>query len=297
MDNVSRACHRLRNNDATLTLLNLSCEGIGSHGVKKLLQSCSCNRKLLNDRLQNCPLVALWLENNDIYPAGAEALSQLIVSSASLKYLYVAHNHINDSGAAAISSVGMTQLEVCNLASNEIGPTGARSLARSLRDESSKLKKLILEGNHLRDEGTIALAESLRGNNCLEVLDLRYNNVGIEGLSALRDMLFEDNTTLEYLLLEEDDDCPASEAELFRNQRCKKAVRLAKDYTKGCECKRCKTKDEIEYFLALNRAGRHSFGNMDIPASLWPRIMSHVSEDSPSLVYAMLKTRPDVAHR
>lgn len=131
----------------------------------------------------------------------------------------------------------------------------------------------------------------------MEVLDLRYNNVGIEGLSALRDMLFKDNTTLEYLLLEEDDDCPASEAELFRNQQCRKAVRLAKDYTKGCGCERCKTKDEIQYFLTLNRAGRHSFGNMDIPASLWPRIMSHVSEDSPSLVYAMLKTRPDIAHR
>jgi hypothetical protein len=46
--------------------------------------------------------------------------------------------------------------------------------------------------------------------------------------------------------------------------------------------------------LALNRAGRHSFYDMRISASLWPRIMAHTTEEDPSMLYAMLSIRPDV---
>jgi hypothetical protein len=297
MDNISRACQRLQNHDASLTLLNLSCEDIGSQGIEKLSKSCSCHPSSLNDTKHptHSALVALWVESNDIYPKGAVALSELISASPSLKYLYMAHNAINNSGAASISSVAMSQLEVCNIAENEIGQIGARAIAENLRDEKSTVKTLILESNHLRDQGTISIAEGLKENATLKLLDLRYNHIGKEGLTALRDILSKENKTLEYLFLEEEDDCECKRRQipLQRNRKC---PRLLEQSKQKCTCERCKIRGEIEYYLALNRAGRHSFGNVDIPASLWPRIMSHVSEDDPSLLYAMLKNRPDVMH-
>ena len=94
-----------------------------------------------------------------------------------------------------------------------------------------------------------------------------------------------------------------------------------------CSCDRCKLRLDIEYYLALNRAGRHSFGNMTLHPGLWSRIFSRVSEEEvedvfvgsskggsseaatsgaadtgevgydPSILYAMLCTRPDVLSR
>ena len=294
-DNISRACQQLEKNDASLTLLNLSCEGIGSRGVERLSQSCNCCHKSLHSTATSqSPLVALWLESNYIYPKGASALSELVKKSPSLKYLYMAHNSINNSGAAEITSVAMNQLEVLNIAENEIGPMGAREIATSLRDKSCKLRNLILESNHLRDDGICSLADGLRDNTSLKNLDLRYNRIGVEGLTALRDMLKEDNKTLEYLFLEEDCDCASARRPKHPMRRDRKCPRIQSSSAEKCTCERCKLYDEIEYYLALNRAGRHSFGNMGIPASLWPRVMAHAPEDEPSILYAMLKSRPDV---
>lgn len=295
MDNITRACHQLQKNDASLTLLNLSCEGIGSSGVEKLSKSCRCHQKCLGANYPiHSSLVALWLESDDIYPKGAIALSELIVFNPSLKYLYMAHNAINNSGVASLSPVAMKQLEVCNIAENEIGQLGGAILAENLRDEKCSVKTLILESNHLRDQGTISLAEGLKENTSLKSLDLRYNYIGLEGLTALRDMLCRDNKTLEYIILEEEDDCEAQTHQVI--PRNGKRPRLLKKLKHECSCERCKIRCEIEYYLALNRAGRHSFGDMKIPASLWPRIMSHVNEDDYSVMFTVLKNRPDVTN-
>ena len=65
-----------------------------------------------------------------------------------------------------------------------------------------------------------------------------------------------------------------------------------------CTCELCQIRYEIEYYLALNRVGRSSFGDLSIKANLWPRILAKASQhDEPALLYAMLKTRPDVALR
>jgi hypothetical protein len=304
MDNLAKACKQLQNNDWSLSLLNLSNEGIGSEGMRKLSKSCISfwNAPSSNGyHTVHSPLVVLWLENNYIYPKGAEALAEVLSASPSLRYIYMAHNWIDNSGVTALSSIALRQLEVFNLAYNEIGPVGARSMAHHLRDEhSSTLRTLILESNHLGDEGAICIADSLKANTTLIFLDLRYNEIRKDGLMGLRDALIEDNKTLEFLLLEEEDDSHCHPLQTKPPRRrpghtLRPSRLLLKNTKRHCSCERCKIRAEIDYYLALNRAGRHSFGDVRVSASLWPRIMGHVSDDEPSLLYAMLSVRPDVA--
>jgi Ran GTPase-activating protein (RanGAP) involved in mRNA processing and transport len=288
MDNISVACQQLERHDASLTLLNLSCEGMGSVGLKKISKSCCacCDKKTCKSSL-----VALWLENNEIYPQGAQALSEIVQASPKLRYLYMAHNAINNTGTSTLSSAAFRSLEVCNLTDNQIGPMGARAIAKNIRD--STVKTLILDDNKLRDDGVKLLAEGLKENTALTTLSLKFNHIGKEGLIELRDVLINDNMTLENLLLEEDDEhCQATAAE--RRKKKVKCQKLLKQMRKNCSCETCKVRNEIEYYLALNRAGRHSFCNMQVPVGLWPRILARVSHDDPTLIFYMISLRPDL---
>ena len=279
------------------TLLNLSCGGIGNHGVNKLAQSfLSCNTA-------PSPLVVLWLENNEIYPKGASALGQIISSSPNMKYLYMAHNSISNSGVAELAPKAIRQLQVCNLAENEIGQMGARAIADCLKSSKSTVETLVLESNHLRNEGAKSLAESLKLNETLQLLDVRYNCITVEGVRAFRDVLVRDNKTLQYLYFEEEERNNAMchrrlEIGRHRHRQARKPfVDEASQSTEpACDCECCRLREEINYYLALNRAGRHSFGDFNLPSCLWPRIIERVlsSGGDPKILYAMLTSRPDI---
>lgn len=298
MANISKACSQLERSDATLTLLNLNCECIGSNGAQKLAKSCrSCHitsRKMPN---RHSPLVALWLENNFIYAKGAEAISQVLEASPSLKYLYMSRNSINNSGVAELFPAASRQLEVFHIGDNKIGPEGARAIAGVLLDESSTVSTLVLDSNHVRDQGAAAIAECLRQNTSLVALDLRYNRIGKEGMAAFLEVLKRDNKTLQSLLLEEDhydENCTRSPP----RRRGNKSPRLMIPEKGQCSCELCQMRGEINYYLALNRAGRHSFADPYMPATLWPRIMARASEADPSLMYTMLAYyKPELSTR
>lgn len=278
------------------TLLNLSCEGLGNDGIHKLAK-CSCETA-------PSPLVVLWLENNEIYPKGASALGQVISSSPNMKYLYMAHNSIGNSGVSELAPKAIRQLQVCNLAENEIGQMGARTIADCLKSPKSSVKTLVLESNHLRNEGAKSLAESLKVNETLQVLDVRYSSITEEGIRAFRDMLVQDNKTLQYLYFEQE--------EQKKNAKCHRRLEIGRhrhrarnpsgamfveeaiQSTEPCDCECCRLREEINYYLALNRAGRHTFGDFNLPRGLWPRIIERVSSDDPKILYAVLTSRPDI---
>ena len=309
MELLPGVCQRLQNRDASLSLLNLSCKGIGNEGVLKLARSCSASQEW-SDRGQHSsssaspsPLVVLWLENNEIHSKGATALSQVLDASPHLKYLYLAHNSINNSGAAVLARKALTQLLVCNMAENSIGSMGGRVLADGLADKLCTVKTLILDSNHLRDDGAIFIAEKLKDNSSLQDLDLQYNHITVKGIRALRDALVHDNKTLLQLRLEDEPynkDCQRGSQTTLnaaKNRgRVHKYPRLCEQLmqSRTCSCECCNLRKDIEYYLALNRAGRHSFGNVGLPSSLWPRIMGRVSNDDPSLLFAILIERPDI---
>jgi hypothetical protein len=367
---LTSACRRLQRHDETLTLLNLSCMGVGSEGVVKLSKSCCYSSLLVGDHNSNSdfmprtkepaqfeeqqqcdedggadqqthhmqkvavtttttPLVALWLEGNEIYASGAKALRTVLPVSPRLKYLYLSNNHIGNAGTAALIPIAFQQLEVCNLSDNDVGFDGALVIADSLmtmnkigndgdddRNQDAKssatgisvVKSLILDNNRLGEEGAKAIATSLRHNKTLNHLDLRYNRIGVDGMRAFRDVLKDKgNTTLKYLLLEEETgDLRHDEAEdddevvdgvvctrQLPRRRNRKVPRVMEKRT--CPCNVCGIRYEIEYYLALNRAGRHSFHNTRIGANLWPLLLANKTEDEASLIYTILVERPDIS--
>jgi hypothetical protein len=287
MNNITKACQQLQRSDATLTLLNLNCEYIESQGVQKLAKSCcSCSNTTPKRPTPHSPLVALWLETNEIYTKGAEALSKVIIKSPSLKYLYLTNNPIYDSGISKLCQAAAHQLEVFHAGECKIGPAGARDIAGVLLDNKSTVVTLVLDNNHLRDQGASSIAEALRENTALKTLDLRYNCIGKEGISAFRDVLKDENKTLQCLLLEEDHD--EDNCKRRRSRRGFKFPRVMIQDKGPCTCEMCPIREDIDFYLALNRAGRHFFANNHISEGLWPRILANVSEDEPSVLYTLL---------
>ena len=298
------ACQQFYDRSSRLTMLNLSGKGLGSGGVKCLAESCRCPRRAKitsrPERPYHCPLVVLWMENNDLYPRSMEELVRLFEMAPSLRHLHLSHNFIGDTGVRILASATFCQLQSCSIADNDIGPVGAQAMAEQLRHADCILEQLNLNGNKLRDGGVFHLVEALRANTSLKSLDLRYNNVSIRGLRAIRDLLANgDNMTLETLQLEEDedDDCCAhpllpppfrrdetncSQLNMLMHQAC-------------CCCDRCQTKSEIAFCLNLNRAGRHSFTDLSLQPALWSRILAKSSsKGDPSLLHGALLARPDI---
>jgi hypothetical protein len=279
-------------------MLNLSGRGIGGTGMKRLAESIYNPRPakvLTRQRPYRSPLVCLWLENNHLHPSCAEDLSRLIALSPSLRHLHLARNSLGNVGAKVICESSFDQLQVCNLTDNEIGLAGARSIAEKLKDPKCAIHTLILDSNHLRDEGAMEIAEALKYNKTLKLLDLRYNKITRRGLLALRDVLLQRrNMTLQTLHLEEEEDEACSP---FLTQTQKQIPQSTFKFSqRECCCNRCCIKNEIDFFVALNRAGRHSFSNMELSTALWSRILAKTShQDYPSLLHAALTERPDIA--
>lgn len=287
MDNVAKACSQLEQSDARLTLLNLNCEFIGTTGVQKLAKSCEkCQVTSRDIPTHHSPLVGLWLEANGIYPRGAEAISQILQRSPEMKYLYTSNNNFGNSGVAHLAQAASRQLDVCHLGSNKIDHIGAEVIADVLLSEHSSIQTLVLDGNNLGDEGAKIIAEGLKKNKNLTKLDLRNNRIGKIGMLALLQVLKNDNMSLQYLLLQEtDDDCSRQV-----QSPLDKSPRPRIQSNNSCACVRCQLQLQMDYFLAMNRAGRHSLADYMISASLWPRILANVSNSDPSLIYSILSS-------
>lgn len=71
-----------------------------------------------------------------------------------------------------------------SLSGNNIGNSGVQILKPALLTNSS-LSKFGLRASKITCEGAIAIAEILAESKCLEVVDLRGNDIRIAGLMAL----------------------------------------------------------------------------------------------------------------
>jgi len=299
MDNVAKACLQLEQSDARLTLLNLNCEFFGTNGVQKLARSCQkCNVVSKEIPYPHSPLVGLWLENNDVCARGAEAIFHILHRSPELKYLYLSHNNLGNSGVAQLFNAASRRLDVCQLADNQIDHIGTRVIADVLLSEQSVLKTLVLDSNNLGDAGAISIAEGLKRNKSVTKLDLRHNRIGRMGMLALLEALKNDNKTLQHLLLRESqtEETNCSLQQQLQSGHHYKSPRPR--ITRGvhcCTCERCQIQFQMDYFLSMNRAGRHSLADAMVPANLWPRILANVSHSDPSLRYTMLSLyKPEI---
>ena len=94
------------------------------------------------------------------------------------------------------STITSVELSGLFLHENNIGSSGAKALAETLR-QNSTITSVSLVGNNIGDEGAIALAETLRQNSTITDVDLRSNNIGDEGVTALAKALRQNSTIID----------------------------------------------------------------------------------------------------
>ncbi len=149
----------------SLKRLNLWSNRISDLGVAGGLVNC-------------CNIEELDLSSNMLSESALSYLASLVQRATQLKSLILLSNAINDEGLLCMVD-GMTQhcsLTRLDLSHNSITAVGLRSLARFLRSDNCRLKKLVLYDIDFGDEGAAALADGLRGNTSLQ--NLHFSEVG-----------------------------------------------------------------------------------------------------------------------
>jgi hypothetical protein len=270
----------VRRDDPSLTMLNLNNACIGNQGAKDL-----------GDALHsNTHLVVLFLDDNNVEGSGCQALAAGMARHPALKFVFLSYNSVGNTGAAAISLAlkENRQIQVLNLMHNKITSQGSVALAEGLRYNAS-LQKLNLDGNPMGDKGALALAAGLKDNHALTHLHIRYT--GIRNLPyiiySFSSVLHSGNKTLQELLLAEDYDDDMMDTGSGAGGTGSKNSRS-----------NCDGRDGLQFYLDLNRLGRHSFGTCDVSPAIWTRVLAAASR-KPRLLHAVLVARPDLldSHR
>ena len=100
-----------------------------------------------------------------------------------------------------LKSAEKSVLKKLDISGCYLGDEIAEIMGPILCSNNTSLEKLILCDNDISTDGAIVLAQALRVNSTLTLLDLRENCVGEEGGGAIAAALQHDNTTLQTLLL------------------------------------------------------------------------------------------------
>jgi hypothetical protein len=130
-------------------------------------------------------------------------LANALIVNPSLEHLDLGNNSIGDTGAHAIAC-GLTKnttLKSLDLCGNEsISSAGWRTFFRTLRNSSSSLEKLSLNGNNLDDEGLLQIIVTL-GSSLKYLSLLRNQQLTIVGFRALATLIQRPNPCLESLYI------------------------------------------------------------------------------------------------
>ncbi|XP_067040240.1 NLR family CARD domain-containing protein 3-like isoform X2 [Acropora muricata] len=191
--------------NTSLSSLDLSSNTIGSEGTNSLAQAL----------MVNTSLSSLKLYSTSIGVAGANLLAQVLRVNTSLSSLNLSYNAIRDEGANLLAEAlrVSTSISSLDLSDNGILAVGANSLAQALKinaslsslDLHSSIIQLEFENmlpqhlsgttvfytfgkpvtNFIGDEGANSLAQALRVNTSLSLLNLSFNFIGVAGAISL----------------------------------------------------------------------------------------------------------------
>jgi Ca2+-binding EF-hand superfamily protein/Ran GTPase-activating protein (RanGAP) involved in mRNA processing and transport len=163
------------------------------------------------------------LRNNKITEAGAKLLGEALMSNVYVAELYLSHNDIGGTGAAAIAEsfaptsggfcaiftidlrscgiddagaetmakfmAGNTTLKYISLCANAIGDNGATALSQALQSERCKMYSVNLAHNKIGGRGGKMIGYSLKCNKELKEIVLSGNKIGDLGVSAFAESL------------------------------------------------------------------------------------------------------------
>ena len=205
-------------------VLNMHKCHIGDHGAS-LLHQYLCRKKkkllikkinlnyndltatsssLIRDFIVYLQPQCLMLDSNKIGNTGVKEISA-VVTSSSMKELWLGNNGITSKGASAIADM-MSTLRVIENSYNIIADSGAELLALGICTSES-IKKLNIRDNNIGCTGGKALACALSMNKSLETLWLNNNNIGNAGalamaeaipkIEAMKDLSLTGDTTID----------------------------------------------------------------------------------------------------
>ena len=170
--------------------LALSDCGIGHRTICALARAARCGM------FSN--LTSLYLDGVRSRERSASSMSRILRSGVleRLKMFSMARALIGDIGGCRIaqSLASTPSLTSLDLSGNDLTESTARALVKALEYSRCRISALVLSGNRLGDDGTVAIARALPRFPCLEHLDLSSNNVGNAGISALSRGLRMDGT-------------------------------------------------------------------------------------------------------
>ena len=266
-DGCLALCERLRRNDPSLTVLDLSQKFMGNDGAKALASALA----------ENTQVVVLFLQHNQLGPSGARALVAALSKHPRLAHLYLDDNHLGDEGCLAIAELirKSRTLQVLKLSDNRVGTQGAKSIASAL-PYANTLQYLCLQKNFLKEQGIQSICNAVAHTQVpnLRWLDLRcnkvhnYSNVLKGWIEILRDNQWSiPNQTLCIL-------------ELWETAEWHTVQRKCGDL-----------QSRLEFWLKWNRAGRRSLANDNESLPLC-RLLAN--SHSPSVMMATLVARPDL---
>jgi len=166
---------------STLKKLNLSNNRISDQGLQDLVGS-----------LVNCNIENLYLSHNSFSVFGLRSLGALMQRTTRLTSLWLGRNAINDEGLECLVEgiVNCCSLQTLDLSNNQsITAAGLTSLSTFFRSDNCCLEKLWLWGINFGDDGAVALADGLMGNNSLTHVNFDSRGITSRGWSAFSKLL------------------------------------------------------------------------------------------------------------
>ena len=164
---------RIKENDPTLTQLDLSQNDMGGRTTIELADALNANHTI----------VQLDLSFTKLGDAEAKSLSECLLENQTITHLDMSNNKIGDQGAQSISKLLEKTHSVIQLGLrfNEIGDEGAKSLSTAL----AHIKHLDLRVNQIGNAGIEAIANALQNNHSITFVDVRDNNIEDKGIESL----------------------------------------------------------------------------------------------------------------
>ncbi|KAG2482784.1 hypothetical protein HYH03_018322 [Edaphochlamys debaryana] len=145
------------------------------------------------------------LFNKRIQPMQVFALCEALYEYDSLAVIRLSNNSLNDMAAQALARLMQVNksLKLLDLSRNDVTAAGAQALTEVLARPEAGLQALVLRGNPLGDTGLLAIADMLRTNTSLTMLDLADTHCAIKGFIGIANALTDSNNTLQILDLED----------------------------------------------------------------------------------------------
>eukprot|EP00759_Apiculatamorpha_spiralis_P046350 PhF_6_TR42787/c0_g1_i1/m.64737 len=164
----------------TLTELQLSDNTFTDDGVTVLAES-----------LRKCPQVKKLMVSNclSVSDRSAVAFSESLKDQAcGLTYLDLSHNQITDVGAQAFASMILQNVtfKTLYLGMNRISDVGAVAISEAMRCPTTAMVTIDLYHNRLTDVTALSFAKTLEMNTKIISVNVAHNDVGAEGVEALR---------------------------------------------------------------------------------------------------------------